>query len=165
MLEQEFKSICSLSGRKIAKRYKFLGEGIARKVYILDEEHVIKVAKGYDGIHQNNIENYVFTEADERLKSYLCPIDWFQPDKIIMKRALPIVDITKHRSKTIDFAEFYPDRDLERDLKRLSSEFYLYYKDLICPSSWGIYKDMKVLIDYGCTKTIGDFIYSVFFHW
>lgn len=165
MVEEEFERICSLSNRIIDKRYKFLGEGVARKVYILDDEHVIKVAKGYDGIHQNTVENHVFTEADERLKAYLCPIDWFQPDRIIMKRALPIANTTKQKSKNIDFAKFYPDRDIAADLKKLSREFYLYYKDLISQSSWGIYKDMKVLIDYGCSGILGDVIYRVFFHW
>lgn len=163
MVKEEFERVCSLSSRKIAKRYQFLGEGIARKVYLLDEDHVIKVAKGYDGEHQNFIENYVYTNAEESLRSYLCPIDWFQPDRIIMKRALPITTLSKHKSKYIDFKEFYPDRDLSEDLKQLSCEFFLYYKDLISLSSWGIYKDKKVLIDYGCTELIGDVIYRIFF--
>jgi len=42
-----------MSDTKIAKKYKFLGEGICRKVYSINEDYVVKVAKIDDGQYQN----------------------------------------------------------------------------------------------------------------
>ena len=72
-----FEKIYSLSDRQIAKKYKYLGEGISRKVYAIDENYVVKVSKNSDGIYQNRIEHYVYTHVDKNLKKYLCPIVCF----------------------------------------------------------------------------------------
>ena len=44
-----FKTICKMSNKEIAKKYAFLGEGICRKVYSINEDYVVKVAKIDDG--------------------------------------------------------------------------------------------------------------------
>ena len=51
-----------------------LGEGIARKVFALNKNLVVKVAKGEDGLHQNFVESYIFKNAPYNLKRYLCPV-------------------------------------------------------------------------------------------
>ena len=68
-----FKNICNMSDKEIAKKYKFLGEGICRKVYSINEDYVVKVAKVDDGEYQNRVENYVYTHASKNLIKYLCP--------------------------------------------------------------------------------------------
>lgn len=158
-----FENIARMSKKRIEKEYKFLGEGIGRKVYSFDKDYVIKIAKGYDGVYQNRIENHVFTTADESLKKYLCPILWFQPDRLIMKRAIPLSKF--NRSEYIDINKIRPEEESGADLKKLSSKFLLFYEDIISTSSWGIYENNNVLIDYGCTETIGDYFYRFFYNW
>jgi hypothetical protein len=51
--EAFFKNLCSLKSTDFDSRFMFLGEGISRKVYALDKNYVIKVAKGNEGIYQN----------------------------------------------------------------------------------------------------------------
>jgi hypothetical protein len=158
-----FKEVCALDKRKIAKKYKFLGEGISRKVYAINDDYVIKIAKGYDGIYQNRIENHVFKNASEAQIKYLCPIVWFQTERLIMRRATPLSN--KDNSEFIDLNTIRPEKDAARVLKKMANSFYLYYEDIIAISSWGVYDKKNVLIDYGCTESIGDFYYRVFYNW
>jgi hypothetical protein len=161
--EALFKEICSLDRRKIAKKYKYLGEGISRRVYGINDDYVIKIAKGYDGIYQNRIENHVFKNASETQIKYLCPIVWFHPERLIMKRAIPLSKFNKN--EYIDIKTIRPEKEAPIDLKRLSSKFFLFYEDIISTSSWGLYQNEKVLIDYGCTERYGDFYYRIFYNW
>ncbi|MBW9159034.1 hypothetical protein [Clostridium tagluense] len=92
-----FKNICNLSNQEIAKKYIFLGEGICREVYSISEAYVVKVAKIDDGRYQNRVENYVYTHATKHLIKYLCPIVWFEPDRIIMRRAIPLSSLIKDK--------------------------------------------------------------------
>jgi hypothetical protein len=161
--EALFKDICYLDKRKIAKKYKFLGEGISRKVYAINDDYVIKIAKGYDGVYQNRIENHVFTKANEAQKKYLCPIVWFHPERLIMRRAIPLTSNSKNQF--IDLKTIRPEKEAQSDLKKMANTFLLYYEDIISISSWGVYKKENVLIDYGCTESIGDFYYRIFYNW
>ena len=158
-----FKKIYSLSDKQIAKKYKYLGEGISRKVYAIDENYVVKVSKNSDGIYQNRIEHYVYTHVDKKLKKYLCPIVCFKPDRIIMRRAIAISKYRK--SEWVDLDEIRPEESSKNDLNKLARNFMLEYEDVISASSWGVYNNENVLIDYGCTSYFGDFVYSALFKW
>lgn len=158
-----FQKIYSLSDRQIAKKYKYLGEGISRKVYAIDENYVVKVSKNSDGIYQNRIENYVYTTVDKDLKKYLCPIICFKPERIIMRRAIPIYE--RGKDKWIDLHKIRPEESSFDDLNRLAAKFMLEYEDVISATSWGVYDNENVLIDYGCTSYFGDFVYSALFKW
>lgn len=158
-----FKKIYSLSDRQIAKKYKYLGEGISRKVYAIDENYVVKVSKNSDGIYQNRIENYVYTNVDKNLKKYLCPIICFKPERIIMRRAIPIYKYGKN--KWVDLHTIRPEENSYSDLNKLAAKFMLEYEDVISSTSWGVYNNENVLIDYGCTSYFGDFVYSALFKW
>jgi hypothetical protein len=158
-----FEKIYSLSDRQITKKYKYLGEGISRQVYAIDKNYVVKISKNSDGIYQNRIENYVYTNVDENLKKYLCPILCFNPDRIIMRRAIPIYKYQK--SKWVDLNEIRPEESSHNDLNKLATKFMLEYEDVISASSWGVYNNENVLIDYGCTSYFGDFVYSALFKW
>ena len=158
-----FKHVCSLSSKKISKIYKYLGQGISREVYAINEDFVVKVAKGNEGIYQNRIEHHVYTHTDKDLLKYLCPIVWFQPDRLIMRRAIPFSKYNKN--EFIHINSMRPEKELSVDLKKLASAFLLFYEDIISVSSWGVYKNERVLIDYGCTEQIGDVFYRVFFNW
>jgi hypothetical protein len=158
-----FDKIYSLSDRQITKKYKYLGEGISRKVYGIDENYVVKISKNSDGIYQNRIENYVYTHVEKDIKKYLCPILCFNPDRIIMRRAIPICKYQK--SKLVDLNEIRPEESSYNDLNELARKFMLEYEDVISASSWGVYNNENVLIDYGCTSYFGDFVYSALFRW
>lgn len=158
-----FKKICNLSNSEIAKRYTFLGEGLCREVYSINENYVVKVAKIDDGSYQNKIENHVYTHATKDLLKYLCPIVWFEPDRIIMRRAIPLSSLVK--DKYIDLKTIRPEKESYADLNKLTNDFMLLADDIISTSSWGIYNNEKVLIDYGCTTYLGDALYSLFYNW
>jgi len=164
MEEKElFKNICKMSDKEIAKKYKFLGEGICRKVYSINEDYVVKVAKVDDGEYQNRVENYVYTHASKNLIKYLCPIVWFQPDRIIMRRAIPLSSLIK--DKYINLRTIRPEKESYDDLNKLTNNFILLAEDISSTSSWGIYNNENVLIDYGCTTYLGDALYTIFYNW
>lgn len=157
----DFNKIYQLSDREINHMYRYLGEGISRRVYSLNDDYVIKLAKGAEGHYQNKVENYVFTHVDESYLKYLCPIVWFRPRMIIMKKAIPFSKLTKN--KHIDLAKIRPEQTAAKDLRTLAINFFLYYSDILAASSWGQLDGSNVLIDYGCTSRIGDIFYEVVF--
>jgi len=158
-----FEKIYSLSDKKITKKYKYLGEGISRQVYAIDENYVVKISKNRDGIYQNRIENYVYNNVDKDLKKYLCPIVCFNPNRIIMRRAIPIYK--RGENKWIDLQKIRPEESSYNDLNKLAAKFMLEYEDVISATSWGVYNNENVLIDYGCTSYFGDYVYSILFKW
>lgn len=159
--EEFFKEICSLSRKEIRNTYTFLGEGISRKVYAINDDYVLKVAKGYEGIYQNNVENYIYNNVDEHFKKYLCPILFFQPKRLIMKRAIPLSKKTK--KKYLNLNSVRPEQNASIELKKFTKRFLLFYDDIECVSSWGEINGLNYLIDYGCTNTLGDFYYDFIF--
>ena len=67
----EFKSLTSFAKRVeyCNKRLNFLGQGSSRRVYMIDDEKCLKLAKNRKGIAQNEAENdYCLQQLD------LCPI-------------------------------------------------------------------------------------------
>jgi len=158
-----FRNICKLSNKQIARKYSFLGEGISREVYSINKDYVIKVAKIDDGSYQNRVENYVYTHATKDLVKYLCPIVWFEPNRIIMKKAIPLSSLIKE--KYIDLKTIRPEKESYNDLNKLINSFILLPDDIISTSSWGIYNNEKVLIDYGCTTYFGDAFYTFLYKW
>jgi hypothetical protein len=158
-----FKNICNLSDKEIAKKYEFLGEGISRRVYSINEYYVVKVAKVDDGRYQNRVENYVYTHAPKNMIKYLCPILWFEPDRIIMRKAIPLSNILK--DKYINLKNIRPEKESYMDLNKLTNNFILFPEDIISTSSWGILDNKNVLIDYGCTSDLGDAFYTFFYKW
>ena len=157
------KRICSLSNKEIARNFTFLGEGISRMVYSINENYVVKVAKIDDGSYQNKVENLVYTHASRHLLKYLCPIVYFQPDRIIMRKAIPLSSVIK--KKYIDLRIIRPEKQAYYDLTKLTKDFILDAEDIISTSSWGIYNNQNVLIDYGCTSYAGDAYYSLLYNW
>jgi hypothetical protein len=158
-----FKRICNMSSKEIAKKYVFLGEGLCRRVYSINEDYVVKVAKIDGGRYQNQIENHVYTHANKNFLKYLCPIVWFEPDRIIMRRAIPFSSLSKE--KYIDLKTIRPEKESYTDLNKLTKHFILDPDDIVSTSSWGILNNENVLIDYGCTTYLGDAFYSIFYKW
>ena len=157
-----FRSICSLSDREIARRFTFIGEGISRKVYSINEDYVVKVAKIDDGSYQHKVEYHVYTHATKNLLKFLCPIVYFQPDRIIMRRAIPLSSLIK--KKYINLKTIRQEKESYADLKKLTKIFILDAEDIISTSSWGIYNNQNVLIDYGCTSYLGDAFYTLLYN-
>lgn len=161
MWEDLTKEFDNMSTKTIRMKYPFLGEGIARKVYALDDDNVIKISKGIDGIHQNSVENYIYTNCSQDIKSILCPIEYFNKKYIIMKRALPMSLYTRNRY--VDVSNLNGYRHLKNIIYSLVKEFHLLEEDLFSATSWGFINDNLFLIDYGCTSNFGDLYYDFIF--
>jgi len=161
MWEELTKKLDKLSPKEMSAQYHFLGEGIARRVYALDDEYVIKISKGIDGFYQNSVENYVFQNASSNLKTILCPIEYFTPKHIVMRRATPMSFFTK--TKYINISNFTGYSHIKDYLDTLTDKFYLLEEDLYSPTSWGFLDNSLCLIDYGCTSNYGDYYYDFVF--
>lgn len=159
--EEAFTRLYKLKNADFDLNFNLLGEGISRKVYALDNDYVVKVAKDKEGIYQNMVEHYVYTHINFKLKKYLCPIACFKPNLIIMERALPLCNTVEN--KYINVFDFFKDGNFFKDLCYIADKYYLFYEDLISSSSWGIINDKNVLIDYGCTNPFGDIFYDIEF--
>jgi len=162
-IKKLFKNMCKLSSKEISKRYEFIGEGMCREVYSINDDYVVKVAKINGGRYQNAIENHIYTHASKKFIKYLCPIVWFEPDKIIMKRAIPLSNLIK--DKYIDLKTIRTEEESYCDLTKLIKKFILDPNDIISTSSWGFYNNETVLIDYGCTTYLGDAFYTTFYNY
>lgn len=159
--QELFTELYNMKEEDFYAKFQFLGEGISRKVFALNEEYVLKLAKDKEGYYQNKIEQHVYSYAPTKLKKYLCPIVCYKPRLLIMKRAIPLTKTIKE--KYIYLKNMRNEPDVFKDLNYLADRFYLYYEDLICTSSWGILGNENVLIDYGCTSCKGDFYYELYF--
>jgi len=161
-IDDLFYTLTLLSDKQIAKKFSYLGEGIARKVFAIDDDYVVKVAKGVDGLFQNQVEYYVYRNVDNTLLSYLCPIVAFKPRILLMKRAVPISKY--NHNKKVNLNTIREEKYSADDLNYLADNFYLYYNDIVSSSSWGKLDNKNVLIDYGCTSVSGDNYYGRLFH-
>ncbi len=159
--EKLLHELLPLSDRQISKHFMFLGEGIARKVYAINDNYVMKVSKGIDGYFQNNVENYVYNTVEEDLLKYLCPILAFNSRILIMQRAMPLSK--KLLTKRINLNSVRKEKNALDDLTYLTRKYYLYYNDILSVSSWGQINNVNILIDYGCTNEVGDYYYGNLF--
>ena len=75
-----------------------------------------------------------------------------------MRRAIPLSSLIK--DKYINPKTIRPEKESYDDLNKLTKDFILYPEDIISTSSWGIYNNENVLIDYGCTTYLGDAFYT-----
>ncbi|MGL5634616.1 MAG: hypothetical protein ACRDDL_06105 [Sarcina sp.] len=147
------------SMKTLKKKFKFLGEGIARKVFSIDDKYVIKVAKNDDGYHQNFVERFIYANSPEELKKYLCPIYYSNDRIIIMAKATPYNKIIgKHIF--VNPRDFRNEEYVVEDLKKLISTFHLYTEDIFAARSWGVINGEFFLIDFGCTSDFGDMYYD-----
>lgn len=157
-----FYNLTILSDKQIENKFLYLGEGIARKVFAINDEYVVKTAKGLDGLFQNQVEYYVYRHVNSTLLSYLCPIVAFLPRILLMKRAIPLSKY--NHNKRINLNNIREEKNSSADLNYLADRYYLYYNDIVSSSSWGELDNKNVLIDYGCTSTLGDRYYGRIFH-
>ena len=152
------KYLSNLPMKEYKKKFTFLGEGIARKVFALNKNLVVKVAKDEDGLHQNFVESYIFKNAPYNLKRYLCPVLLYNKRILIMPRAEVFPDI--RRKTFVDLKKLREESSIEEDIYTLGEKYFLFKEDLYVHSSWGIINDNYYLIDYGCTSCEGDLYYD-----
>lgn len=153
-----FKKIHRMTISEIDDRFEYLGEGISRIVYGINDQWVIKIAKGREGLYQNKVELYVFKHCGTRFRKYLCPIVWYRQDMLVMPRAIPLSKIT--RCKKVNLKAIRSEPEAFTDLIDFSERFYMLSEDIESTSSWGILNNAPVLIDYGCTDEKGDKFYD-----
>lgn len=159
-LTNEFiEELNNYSQKKFKKKFKFLGEGIARKVYALDDKYVVKVAKNDDGYHQNFVERYIYASSPPELKRYLCPIYYSNDKIIIMAKATPYNKITGRHS-FVNPSQFREEPTIKTDLNSLIYKYHLYTDDIYAARSWGVIDGKYYLIDFGCTSELGDRFYD-----
>ncbi|SHJ98623.1 hypothetical protein SAMN02745163_03000 [Clostridium cavendishii DSM 21758] len=157
--------LTNLSLKKFDKLYPFLGEGIARRVYALNNNLIVKVAKNNDGYFQNFVEEYVYANADTRILKYLCPIYYSNSRIIIMPRAITYDKYSLGDKVNLKFLR--PELSAKSDIDYMIKKFFLFEEDIYSPSSWGKIFNYNVLIDFGCTSDSGDnfydFVYTLYF--
>lgn len=153
------KYLSNLPMKEYKKKFTFLGEGIARKVFALNKNLVVKVAKDEDGLHQNFVESYIFKNAPYNLKRYLCPVLLYNKRILIMPRAEVFPNI--RRKTFVDLKKLREENSIEEDIYTLGEKYFLFKEDLYVHSSWGIINDIYYLIDYGCTSEEGDLYYDL----
>lgn len=144
MNKEDYENIYVLEGPEIEAQYEYIGGGSSRIVYAIDSEKVIKYADNDMGIRQNFTEWQIYNNADDKERQILAPVFGigYGGRTLIMGRA--------------DTVNQGPD-DLDYEyLERIIRDYDLLEEDILDPSSWGIYKDLLVCIDYGCTKEIRD---------
>ncbi|MDT8716363.1 hypothetical protein IAI10_06810 [Clostridium sp. 19966] len=154
-----FSDIYKMSTYEISKRFLYLGEGISRKVFAINDKYVIKIAKGMEGLYQNKVELYVFKHCGEKYKKYLCPIIWHKPDMLVMPRAVPLKSIDSSLKK-VNLKNIRNEEEAYSDIMRLTRNFLLLKDDIESASSWGKIDGTAILIDYGCTSEEGDEFYN-----
>ena len=152
------KYLSNLPMKEYKKKFTFLGEGIARKVFALNKNLVVKVAKDEDGLHQNFVESYIFKNAPYNLKRYLCPVLLYNKRILIMPRAEVFPNI--RRKTFVDLKKLREESSIEEDIYTLGEKYFLFKEDLYVHSSWWIVNDNYYLIDYGCTSCEGDLYYD-----
>lgn len=157
-IQKLFYRVYNMSFMEISNRFEFLGEGISRSVFAINNDFVVKVAKGREGLYQNKVEKYVFTHCSKELRKYLCPILWYKPDMLFMPRAIPLSKLTTQ--KYLDLNKLMLSKEAYEDIMYITKRFYLFQEDIISVSSWGILDNILVLIDYGCTSEEGDSYYD-----
>lgn len=146
-LEDFFNWIYDMNIEEAERRFLYLGEGISRAAFAINDYYVAKFAKNKDGDYQSRVEYHVYRHAGKYI-DYLCPIVWYKKGLIIMRRAIPLEYLTRH--DTIDISKVRLYRDSYRDLNELADKFNLLYGDITAVSSWGILENKLVLVDYGC---------------
>ncbi|MDU7887599.1 MAG: hypothetical protein E7J47_14850, partial [Clostridium perfringens] len=122
------KYLSNLPMKEYKKKFTFLGEGIARKVFALNKNLVVKVAKGEDGLHQNFVESYIFKNAPYNLKRYLCPVLLYNKRILIMPRAEVFSNI--RRKTFVDLKELREESSIEEDIYILGEQYFLLIEDL-----------------------------------
>lgn len=145
-----FNRIYDMELYEIQRNFPYLGEGISRIVFAINNDYVFKIAKDLDGDYQCSVEYYVYSHVNKDLKSYLCPIVWYKRGMIVMPRAIPLSYFINQ--PYIDISKVRCDRNSYKDLVALSKKFDLLFEDIVSTSSWGILNNRMVLIDYGCTN-------------
>ncbi|OPJ57975.1 hypothetical protein [Clostridium oryzae] len=154
-----FEKLYRLDLNYIENNFEYLGEGISRKVYAIDDNLVMKISKGIEGLYQNKVEHYVFKNAGDQYSKYICPIVWFRPDFLIMPRAVPLSAYT--RSKKVNLKAIRSEAEAYNDILNFTQKFYMLPEDIEATSSWGLVNSVPVLIDYGCTSEKGDRFYDM----
>lgn len=155
-----FEKVYSMGPAEASSRFAFLGQGISREVYAINDFYAVKFAKNMDGIYQCKVENYVYKHADGHLKRYLSPILCYKKGMIIMRRALPMTQVygVREDASVFDMVNFRGDSEknhgLYKKFRNFSRHFNLYFSDIVSPGSWGYIDGFPYLIDYGCTNNL-----------
>lgn len=150
-----FEKIFLMSKTDIERNYDYLGEGAGRKVYAINKRYVIKLSKSKGGDKQCEMEDYIFNNAPQYLKKYLCPVVYYKDDMIIMKRAIALAKNTEDKNKNIFRLLGISVADpFYKKINKLIDIYDLLFGDVKSLSSWGLIDGQLVLIDYGCTYKI-----------
>lgn len=147
-LSDMFENIYYMRPEEIRLNFKFLGAGISRAVYAIDDYFVVKRATCMDGFDQCGLEKKIYENSGAKYKKYLCPVIWYRPGMLVMPRAVPFTDLSPNTLFNINSL----GRGAGADLKRLSRKYNLLFEDILSSSSWGLLAGRPVLIDYGCTN-------------
>ncbi|MBE5960327.1 MAG: hypothetical protein E7256_02900 [Lachnospiraceae bacterium] len=127
-------------------RLRFLGAGSSRKVFDIGDGYVVKVAKNYRGLNQNQMEYMIFDNENTKI---LTPVLAISEDNrfLIMKKG----DRIRNFYPVLQYYEARNMRELTSRpvFQMLTTKYMLAGGDLVRTSSWGIVNGVPMLIDYG----------------
>jgi len=131
--------------------YILIGSGSSRRVYDLDNGHVLKIAKDIRGISQNEAENEIYKLRKSNIFAEIIAVS---EDKklLIMSKARKIERIfTVYKYYNVrNYRKLVQLKDLRDDIQSNK----ISRGDLKRPSSWGFINDVPVIIDYGLTQSV-----------
>lgn len=156
----EFKDVIFMDREKLSRKYELIGRGSSRAVFEIDKNYVLKVPTSEKGIYQCRVEYKLYSIVNDYYKRYLCPIELYENNRLIMKKAVPLKKSSYPRGFRIyDLLNLETRNEFRYDLKYLANTYDLLYVDLLNISSWGKFNGRYVLVDYGCTNRIYDAFY------
>ena len=139
--------------------YRCIGSGSGRRVFDIDSEYVVKVAKNKKGKAQNLVEKNIWEATQSNL---LAEVSRISDDYklLFMAKAEEIESMTYVR----EYFHVKNNRELFQleDLKEIVRNYHLMLEDLCKKTSWGIINSRPVIIDYGYTVEVRRKYYSIF---
>lgn len=166
-MSNQFQEVLTMEDMEMQEELFLLAEGSSRFIYKVDEDHILKAPFSEAGELQNRIEYDLYSEATGQQKEFLCPIvegfirvGQFQSVCLVMKKAQPLQEYENFQGERVStIMQHFQISSFEelatyQDLKPLIQKYDLYIPDLEKITSWGMYEDHLVLIDYGCTNRI-----------
>lgn len=133
------------------KAYKYLGSGSGRRVFDLNDDTVIKIAKNKRGLAQNQIEYEISTaESSQLFAKVLYASKDFK--YIIMERADRINSIY-YVYKYFNVSSSSRLKEV-KEIKEILNKYNLLMSDLSRSVNWGKKNDRPVIIDYGFTREV-----------
>lgn len=150
-------------------------QGTARKIYPLEDNKVLKMAKNPKGIQQNLTEIHIgtdkeFSDVVSNVSKYDEKGKWLIAEKAKPMTEYKFEELLRYQADGFFFwlrfdneelGKYYNKQPFSLKIKKLIEKYDLDRFDVAQMSSWGHIGNRVVLIDYGLTRHIARKYYGV----